>query len=438
MKPKTEIQNRVVRLSESLPKLSTEQLSWAQEKCFQKWAHKRKSTYLCMECGVIFPIGGITQYAKPKVVSCPHCDNLLKIVESKKRTSSESQYFSIFTVAEEFQVLRHFCIEKLCKAGRSAEYRFIEAVQNWINAEGEVFNMSRTTAASSFYYDAWTWGSKLELRGWSYKSQKFNIFSIFIYPEQKFIPRLRRNGFKRGLHNISPYVLFPALLKNSMAETLMKAKQYSLLKYMLIVSDIQRAWPSIKICLRNNYLVKDASIWLDYLDLLEYFGKDLRNAKYVCPENMMKEHDKLSAKKHEVLKKKRLVDQKLKAIKDEEDFKKLKGKYLGISFSDELIKVIVLDSVHEYIKEGELLHHCVFSSEYYKHEDTLILSARIDDAPIETIEISLETFSIIQSRGLQNQNSKYHDQILKLVNENIHLFKRSSKQFVKQHMAVAI
>lgn len=437
MKPKTKIQKRVVSLSESLPKLSTEQLSWAQEKCFGKVAHKRKSTYLCMECGVIFPIGKITQYAKPKVVSCPHCNNLLKIAESKKRTSTESHYFSIFTVAEEFQVLRHFFIEKSCKGGQKASYQFIEAVQNWITPEGDVFNMSRATAGS-FYYDAWSWGSKLELRGWSTQPYKFNIYAKFIYPEQKFIPRLRRNGFKRGLHNISPYDLLPALLTNSMAETLMKAKQYSLLKHTLIRSNIESKWGSIKICLRNNYLIKDASIWLDYIDLLAYFGKDIRNAKYVCPDDLMKEHDRLSNKRMRQYEKEQEEHQKKKAVEDEKEFRDMKSKYFGIAFSDGLINVVVLNSVQEYIKEGELLHHCIFSNEYYKRDDSLILSARIDGAPIETIEISLENFTIIQSRGLQNQNSKYHEQILNLVNENIHLFNKSNKQFVKQHMALAI
>ena len=390
-----------------------------------------------MECGVIFPIGKITQYAKPKVVSCPHCNNLLKIVESQKRTSTEAQYFSIFTVAEEFQVLRHFFIEKSCKGGRNAEYQCIDAVQNWINPEGDVFNMRRATPGS-VYYDAWSWGSKLELRGWSTQPYKFNIYAKFIYPEQKFIPRLRRNGFKRGLHNISPYDLLPALLTNSMAETLMKAKQYSLLKHTLIRSNIESIWGSIKICLRNNYLIKDASIWLDYIDLLAYFGKDIRNAKYVCPDDLMKEHDRLSNKRMRQYEKEQEEHQKKKAVEDEKEFRDMKSKYFGIAFSDGLINVVVLNSVQEYIKEGELLHHCIFSNEYYKRDDSLILSARIDGAPIETIEISLENFTIIQSRGLQNQNSKYHEQILNLVNENIHLFNKSNKQFVKQHMALAI
>ncbi len=441
MKPKTEIQKRVVSLSEKLPELSYDQITWAKENCFKKVAHKRKNSYLCLECGELFPIGKQRQYAKPKVVVCPHCDNLLKIEESKKRTSSESHYYSIYTVAEEFQVLRHFLVKKECKGGRESEVHFLEAVQNWISPEGEFFNISRSTV-QSHYYDAWSSNSVLELRGYSNYPQKYEVYAKFIYPKQSFIPRLRRNGFKRGLHGISPYYLLPALLTKSKAETLMKAKQYSLLRsYCLSMSTaIERNWGSIKICLRNNYQVKDTAIWLDYIDLLEHFGKDIRNAKYVCPDDLMKEHDRLSDKRMKELQNEQEEDKKRKAAKDEKEFRDMKSKYFGIAFSDGLINVVVLDSVQEYIKDGELLHHCVFSNEYYKKDDSLILSARIDDAPIETVEISLDDYSVIQSRGLQNQNSKYHKQILELVNSNTHLFRKSNKstQFVKQQMAEAI
>ena len=45
---------------------------------------------------------------------------------------------------------------------------------------------------------------------------------------------------------------------------------------------------------------------------------------------------------------------------------------------------------------------------------------------IETIEFSLKTMKVIQSRGLQNENSKYHDSILKLMKENIKHIKRAA------------
>ena len=104
-------------------------------------------------------------------------------------------------------------------------------------------------------------------------------------------------------------------------------------------------------------------------------------------------------------------------MENEKRFQELKSKFFGIRFTDGTIQVRVLESVHEYIEEGAELHHCLFSNEYYLKENSLILSATIEGR-IETIEVSLDTLKVVQSRGVCNQNSSYHDQIVSLVNAN--------------------
>lgn len=66
--------------------------------------------------------------------------------------------------------------------------------------------------------------------------------------------------------------------------------------------------------------------------------------------------------------------------------------------------------------------HCVGS--YHTKTDSLILSACIDGKKIETIEVSLTQLRVIQSRGVCNKNTKYHDQIVNLVNQNIPLIEK--------------
>ena len=89
-----------------------------------------------------------------------------------------------------------------------------------------------------------------------------------------------------------------------------------------------------------------------------------------------------------------------------------------MSFTDGLIVVSVLESVDEYYREGNALHHCVGQCEYYLKPMSLVLSARIEGRRIETVEVSLESFKILQSRGLCNRNSEYHDRIISLVQKN--------------------
>lgn len=83
----------------------------------------------------------------------------------------------------------------------------------------------------------------------------------------------------------------------------------------------------------------------------------------------------------------------------------------------------VLESIEEYLNEGETQHICVFSSEYYLKKDTLVLSARINGTIIETVEVDLKTLKVVQCHGKYNQDTEYHDRIIDLVNSNAKLIR---------------
>lgn len=114
-------------------------------------------------------------------------------------------------------------------------------------------------------------------------------------------------------------------------------------------------------------------------------------------------------------------------MENEKRFQELKSKFFGIRFTDGTIQVRVLESVQEYIEEGAELHHCLFDNAYYLKENSLILSATIEGKRIETIEVSLDTLQVIQSRGVCNKNTEYHDQIVSLVKANRRLISQRMK-----------
>ena len=99
-------------------------------------------------------------------------------------------------------------------------------------------------------------------------------------------------------------------------------------------------------------------------------------------------------------------------------------KFFGIRFTDGAIQVHVLESVQEHLDEGVAMHHCVFDNAYYLKENSLILSATIEGRRIETIEVSLDTLKVVQSRGVCNKNTEYHEQIVSLVNANRKLIRQ--------------
>ena len=85
-------------------------------------------------------------------------------------------------------------------------------------------------------------------------------------------------------------------------------------------------------------------------------------------------------------------------------------------------------SVAEFKAEGDAMHHCVFGNAYYdvkKHPHSLILSAKDNEGHrLETTELNTKTWKVMQSRALQNGKTKFHNEIVKLVEQNIGLFKK--------------
>ena len=168
----------------------------------------------------------------------------------------------------------------------------------------------------------------------------------------------------------------------------------------------------------------DKYIWFDYLDLLAYFNKDLKNPKVICPQNLKEEHDILVRKKRKIQELQKMEEKKKQIAEHEEIYKNKKQKFFGVQFTDGQIEIKVLESVKEIMIEGDVMHHCVFTNEYHLKPDSLILSASIENKKIETIEILLSKMEVIQCRGVCNKNSEYHDKIIKLVENNISLIKK--------------
>ena len=168
-------------------------------------------------------------------------------------------------------------------------------------------------------------------------------------------------------------------------------------------------------------------MWFDYLSLLSYFHLDTHNAHYVCPADLKAEHDKLLRRKERVEAKLELQKRLEETRKWEKSYRESKERFFGICFGNEEIVITVIQSVAEMLEEGKAMHHCVYSMGYHKKPYSLILSAKdMNGNRIETIEIDLKTFKIIQSRGVNNSNTDKHEDILQLVRENMNLIMKAA------------
>ncbi|TFD92165.1 hypothetical protein E2605_18840 [Dysgonomonas capnocytophagoides] len=419
MKPRTKLQHEVIANSQQLYKIDNDILSWAKKDVLEHKGFATKTRVICMDCGNSFSPELISR----KRAVCPHCNTKLKIDQTKKRTDEQRTYIASAEIYGEFQVIRNFELRSYHKSSEATRYFISEILQHWILSNGKREVVARRHTVN-WYCDSW--GGYMEIQNKS-DERKYDVYPQKYHPDSRFKAEYRKYGIDRNLEGLTFLEAIKIVPKNSKAETLLKAKQYNLLDYCREYrGQIDYRWASIKICLRNKYFIKDAKYYMDYLDLLQYFGKDLRNAHYVCPKNLKKEHDLLVAKRKKQREKENAIQKREKLLKDQKVFEKLKKAMLaGIVFSDGKIKVRVLENVKEYIDEGDAMHHCV--SSYALKEDSLIFSARIRGKRIETVEVSLKQLKVVQCRGLQNRNTEYHDRIISLVNKNMHLIKERLK-----------
>ncbi|GHV39210.1 hypothetical protein FACS1894179_03790 [Bacteroidia bacterium] len=419
MKPQNKFHAQVLEASKTLPKLTKEQIKWGYNNGIDYIGHRTgKGVITCTKCGHSWQ--GEGELINTLLgCNCPNCKTKLKVETTKKRVFSGSYYMTIVTACEGFQVLRTVMIKCVAKVGETTKYTHSEVMQRWIAPNGKHATFARLRQTmGTCYYDSWIFHTPLELRQ---EIDVYNrVYTGVVYPRQKLIPELKRTGYEKALYGQKPLDLFRTLLTDSRAETLIKAGQTQLLKRIMDTGwkNIDNYWQSIRICIRNNYTIKDATLWCDYIDFLRFFGKDLHNAKYVCPTDLHAEHDRYMRKKAKADARQELEKQ----LEKEAGYRKAKEKFFGLVFSDGLINIRVLESVAEIVSEGKAMHHCAGS--YHSKTDSLILSACIDGKRIETIEVSLSQLKVIQSRGICNKNTEHHSRIIQLVESNIPLIEK--------------
>ena len=413
MKPRNKFEQAVLAQSKYLRPITKTQTQWAFRECIEHFAYRLpKGNTTCMDCGHSWQMIEPTEHC-----TCPQCGAGLEVITTRARKLKQRQYFTVLTTSGGYQVLRMYLLIAGMEKGYQATSSVMEIGQYWWDERGRqaIVAIQRTMG---HYIDSFAYYSPMAIRR-DNEAYRF-VARCPLCPKVKLSDTLTRNGFEGKCYGIAPTSLIPALLTDSRAETLLKAGCNEHLRYFLSrARTIDEYWPAYKITLRRGYDITDIALWCDYVDMLRRLGKDTHNAHYVCPEDLQAAHDTAQRKLQAQREKEAEAQRRQKAMENEERFHALKAPFFGIAFTDGTIQVRVLESVQEYIEEGQALHHCVFTNEYHLKEKSLILSARIEGKRIETIELSLETMDVLQSRGLMTQNTEYHERIIELVHQNI-------------------
>ena len=421
MEPKTTFHTEILKHSRSLPEISPAKIRYVKSHLFREYAYTTKTRLAwCSKCGHTWRLeSNLTDSVCD--TTCPSCHEKLEVLSTNKRVFESNGYFTVLTVYKGHQVIRCFRVDIERRYKNPTSYRFIEVIQYWISENGQNAVLARKKVCAT-WYDKWYYDSPLEIR-------KHDTYHDYLrmslhYVRTKFLPQLHMRGFDGNYYGLKPVKFMSLLLKCSPYETLLKQGDISTMKLLMdrVGSKINRYWPSMKICRRHGYQIPDYTIWTDHIDLLRHFNKDIHSPKYICPEDLDKEHSRLVCKRTLEKEREEIQKKAQEAYIHEENYRKAKSKYFGLYFTDGTIEIRVLSSVAEFVKEGTLLKHCVYTNDYYKRPASLILSARLKSdptIPVETIEISLNTFDIIQSRGYKNSPSPYHDSIISLMKSSI-------------------
>lgn len=420
MKPRTKKQKEVAELSSKLPSLSEAAKKWAIAKVVEHYARRTSKLTTCFDCGCQFDEGGLIVDNK---TICPRCGRRLSILYGRYKKRTSDRYFNIITTIKGFQVVRIFEIIASYRIYEQPSYFFKEVVQNWIEASGVVTRMAANINMQGYF----ALSSDLSIKpNYNIMYETYGIN----YPIKRTLPVIKRNGYNGHLYNIDPTSFFVNILINPHAETLLKAGQYDLLNSYCYghypKGRIDNVWSVIKICIRNNYKVEETGLYIDHLELLDEVGLDLHNAKYVCPDDIEEIHMQMIDKRQKKDEERRRIDEenslieKAKSDKEcDESYKIKKGNFLDMMFHKGKLEIEPLKSVSDFYEEGKAMHHCVYQCGYYKKDDSLILSARLEGKRVETVEVNLEKMEIVQSRGVCNKSSEYHDEIINLVNEHL-------------------
>lgn len=333
-------------------------------------------------------------------------------------------YYVIFERKADWQVMRWYYKDIA---------RQFECMQIWLNETSEVVLAKRRFMR----YDGWMENAPMKPKRISEYARYSYLGDMRYCPASEtkirsLLPILKRNGLKTTTRDLySPYALVTSLLHKPRIETLWKLRQFNLVNYFYWGNTLSDdLWQSIRVALRHGYRFKSYEHirdWSDMLRLMRNHGGDTHNPTLICPADFKAAHDHwLEFENRNLQRQQEMLAQaqeERKRMADDYEpiFKATREQFLDMVLTDGEIVIKVIPTAKDIVEEGKAMHHCVGC--YYNKPNSLILSATIKGKRIETIEVNLTTYMLVQSRGLQNQYTEYHDRIVKLINKNLQLIR---------------
>lgn len=331
-----------------------------------------------------------------------------------------------------WQVLRYIRIDRHRNRAKEVSYTTWEVFQFW-NKVGEKQILLARQRTLGPYIDTFSYPSKLEVRpNPTYVYEHFvNVSYTYLYNKSVEGAYRYAAGY---MEEDRLYRWYRFLSCDKFAETIIKLRP-KLAKHMIFNERCNKAYiNAVRIAMRHNYEIINPSHYFDLIRMLVNLKCDLNNPHFVCPEDFEHTHQwaveasmsEDERRRREAERTRQLHDMQKKE-KQNADYINRCNRFFGVEITDGTISCHVLRSVAEFFEEGTAMHHCVYTNEYYAKKDSLILSARINDKRIETVEVDLQQMKVVQCYGACDKFTIYHDRIVSLVNDNMNMIKECMK-----------
>ena len=340
--------------------------------------------------------------------------------------------FAVLEVVKEFHVVRYFRFIK--HKDKNTCYEFM---QTWLSEQG--YSVRSKQRCMGRYFDTFFTDSEMRTRK---NNRNYSYNRLSDIPYCKLFIRSRKaqraicswsnkQYFLIGRHNVWLTDEIDAA-QHPILETIMK-QDYIVAEQLLL--NRVRNFDAVKVAWKHGYLTRslDYKTWYDAVCMAGKLHLDTHNPFYICPKNLQTDHNLYCNRLLRKQEAERRRERELQQMKDKQAniyYKEFIKKFLNILFTDGTITIQPLKSVEEFKQEGEMMHHCVFGCGYYKKADTLILSAQVNGKHVETIEVNLKRYEVVQSRGVNNQPSIYHEEIKALMKSGMKEIRNiNNKQF---------
>lgn len=422
--------------------------------------YRRKKIHFCTECGCE------VQWLGQK--RCPQCGthwNNGKVEDYNNRSyTTEYSDAVIFQAVGDVQLTRYYRVERCVHYGKPVSIYAWEIMRFFYAPSGERVMYQRAVQGFSSCWDSFSrWGALYHRQERTPQSSSYGAInranlSVCYWGVRSLTKQWSYKNVLKVLDNFHGDTSAIRLIAYPYGETMLKCGQERLFRYLTSVGQRlpKRAENAANLCIRHKYTIENPSMWLDTLYMLDRFGYDTHNPKFVCPDNLGKLHDTLlkrkkrieearAAKIREVWERRREEERQRwdaeyarreaekakRAAELVNNWSKHFGKMLSIELTGTNLQIKPLQSIDEFKEEGEHMHHCVYQLgyyDYYKRPATLILSAK-DSAGkrLATIEYDMRTNEVIQCRAACNAIPPRKAEIIQLIADHKQIFQKCEK-----------